>query len=609
VRTSLLTLLGTTPDTWSGAYLHDQYSFSSRRRATRAALGDAMTRANTVTVWQSVSAENRWFGATLGYSFALNILGLTSSIYMLQIYDRVLTSYSFATLTVLSIITAVAFLAMGGLEALRSSLLQRAGARIAHRLGPLAFRAQLRGAAVENAPSTQPLRDVDTIRRLIGGPAATAAFDLPWSPVYFVLLYVLHPALFWLTAGAGVVLAIVAYWNDRVNSAASAAAATAHLKTMQFAESAARAGEPMVAMGASVGLSDFWLRRSRGAMEMALYATEREAAFHALAKFFRNCLQTALLGVGAGLTIAGELSSGGLIAGTILGTRAIAPVEATIGAWKTVLSAREAWSRLDRVLCTLTAGVLGMALPRPAGAVCADSVALVPPGAQRPVLTRLSFALSAGEQLAIVGPSGSGKTTLIRAIMGLLPCATGSIRVDGAEVTGWQKNDLGRWIGYLPQAPVPVAGTIAQNIARFADAPSEDIIAAARLAGVHELVLSLPNGYDTDLSAVRLSGGQMQRIALAAALFGDRPVVILDEPEAHLDTDGETQLRQTLQQLRAKGATVIIVSHRPSAVQGADKLLLLRDGNGEFGPRDEILSKIMRATATVGGAKTRAAGE
>jgi PrtD family type I secretion system ABC transporter len=498
---------------------------------------------------------------------------------------------------------------MGGLEALRSTLLQRAGARIAHRLGPYAFQVQLRGVAVENVPSTQPLRDVDTIRRLVAGPAAAAAFDLPWSPVYFVLLYVLHPALFWLTAGAGAVLAAVAYWNDRINSAASASAATAHLKTMQFAESAARAGEPMVAMGASGGLSDFWLGRSRAAMEMALKATEREAGFHSLAKFFRNFLQISLLGVGAALTIAGELSSGGLIAGTILGTRAIAPVEAAIGAWKSVLSAREAWERLDTVLRSLTAGAIGLTLPRPAGAIAAENVALVPRGAQRAILTRLSFRLGAGEQLAIVGPSGSGKSTLIRAIMGLLPCAAGNIRIDGAEVTAWQKNDLGRWIGYLPQAPVPVAGTIAQNIARFAEAPSEDIIAAAREAGVHELILSLPGGYDTDLGSVRLSGGQMQRIALAAALFGDRPIVILDEPEAHLDSEGETQLGQTLQRLRQRGTTVIIVSHRPSAVRLADKLLLLRDGQGEFGPRDEILSKIMRAPSAVRAPKTRAAGE
>jgi PrtD family type I secretion system ABC transporter len=564
---------------------------------------------NSANVWRAVSAESRWFGATLGYSFAINLLGLTSSIYMLQVYDRVLTSYSFATLIVLSIIATFAFLAMGGLEALRSALLQRAGARIAHRLGPHAFEAQMRGAAGNNAPSTQPLRDVDTIRGLISGPAATAAFDLPWSPVYFILLYVLHPALFALTAGAGVLLALVAYWNDRTNATSSATAANAQLKSMQFAESAARAGEPMVAMGAAGGLAGFWLGRSRTAMEMTLTATEREAAFHSLAKFFRNCLQTALLGVGAALTIAGELSSGGLIAGTILGTRAIAPVEAAIGAWKTVLGAREAWSRLDDVLRLLTSRVDGMSLPRPTGAIAAENVVLVPPGARRPVLARLSFALGAGEQLAIIGPSGSGKSTLIRAIMGLLPCAAGSIRIDGAEVTAWQQNDLGRWIGYLPQAPVAVAGTIAQNIARFADASSEIIIAAAKLAGVHDLILSLPGGYDTDLGALRLSGGQMQRIALAAALFGERPVVILDEPEAHLDTDGETQLRQTLQQLRANGTTVVIVSHRPSAIQSADKLLLLRDGQSEFGPRDDILSKIMRATATVAGAKTRAAGE
>jgi PrtD family type I secretion system ABC transporter len=567
----------------------------------------------TLTVRQTLADERDAFLAALGYSLAINLLGLTSSLYMLQVYDRVLTSYSIATLVVLSIIAAFAFLAMGGLEALRGSLLQRTGARVAHRLGPHAFHVQLRGSAAQNAPALQPLRDVETVRNLVGGPATIALFDLPWSPIYFLLLYILHPALFWMTAGAGALLAVVAYMNDRVNASASDAAAKEQLKALQFAENAARGGEPVVAMGAMQSLSTFWLARSRHAMEVGLSASEREAAFHSLAKFLRNCLQTALLGVGAALTIAGEMSSGGLIAGTILGTRAIAPIEATIGAWKSVLSARQAWTRLDAFLATLVAFAPGMALPRPAGAVTAEGVALVPPGAQRPVLTRLSFHIAAGEQLAVVGPSGSGKSTLIRAIMGLLPCATGAIRIDGAEVTAWQKADLGRWIGYLPQAPTPLAGTIAQNIARFADAPSEEIIAAAQQAGVHELILSLPNGYDTELGpgGVRLSGGQMQRIALAGALFGDRPVVILDEPEAHLDTDGETQLRQTLQRLRARGATVIIVSHRPAAVALADKLLLLRDGHAEFGPREEILSKIMRATTPVSAvpAKTRAAGE
>lgn len=568
---------------------------------------------NGLTVWRMLSDERGAFGSTLGYSLAINLLGLTSSLYMLQVYDRVLTSYSFATLIVLSLIAAFAFLAMGGLEALRSSLLQRTGARIAHRLGPHAFHVQLRGSAALNAPALQPLRDVDTIRGLVGGPAALAAFDLPWSPIYFLLLYVLHPVLFWMTVVAGALLALIAYWNDRVNATASADAAKGQLKSLQFAESAANAGEPLMAMGAAGSMSDYWLARSRDAMEKGLHATEREAAFHSLAKLLRNFLQTGLLGAGAALTISGDLSSGGLIAGTILGTRAIAPVEAAIGAWKTVLGAREAWARLDAALAALLTTVPGMALPRPSGAITAENVALVPPGAPRPILTRLSFHLNAGEQLALVGPSGSGKSTLTRAIMGLMGCAGGNIRIDGAEVTAWQRADLGRWIGYLPQTPVPLAGTIAQNIARFADASSEEIIAAAQQAGVHELILSLPNGYDTDLSSggVRLSGGQMQRIALAGALFGDRPIIILDEPEAHLDTDGETQLRQTLQRLRARRATVIIVSHRPSAVTMADKLLLLRDGHAEFGPREEILSKIMRATTSVSSAtaKTRVAGE
>ncbi len=540
--------------------------------------------------------------SVLGFGLAINLLGLTSSLYMLQIYDRVLSSYSIETLVVLSLIAAVALLSLAGLEALRSSLLQRLGARTAYRLGPYAFQIQLRGSAGRDAPALQPLRDIDAIRNLVGGPVTASLLDLPWSPVYFILLYVLHPVLFVVALVASALIGAVAYFNDRTNAEASATAAKENLKALQFAEVAARNGEPLVAMGATDSVSAHWLSASSKALQHSLAATEREASFHALARFLRNTLQIALLGAGAALTIAGELSGGGLIAGSILGARALQPVEAVVGAWKSVLSARQAWERLDAALASLAKETATMSLPRPKGSVSAESVALVPPGAQRPILSRVSFELAPGEQLAIVGPSGSGKSTLVRAIMGLLPCAAGSIRIDGSDVAVWQQADLGQWIGYLPQAPLAMAGTVAQNISRFEDVPSAAIIAAAEAADVHEMIQALPKGYDTELgpAGLRLSGGQMQRIALAAALFGDRPVVVLDEPEAHLDSEGEAHLRAALQRLRERKATVIVVSHRPAAVTLTDKLLVLRDGRAEFGPREEILGKIMRS-ATPGG--------
>jgi PrtD family type I secretion system ABC transporter len=403
--------------------------------------------------------------------------------------------------------------------------------------------------------------------------------------------------LFIVAAVASVLIGGVAFMNDRLNAAASATAAKENLKALQFAEVAARNGEPLVAMGAAESVSSHWLGASRNAMQHSLAATEREAGFHALARFLRNALQIALLGTGAALTIAGEMSGGGLIAGSILGARALQPVEAVVGAWKSVLSAREAWGRLDAWLESLAKGPATMPLPRPAGLLSADNAALVPPGGQRPILSRISFEIAPGEQMAIVGPSGSGKSTLVRAIMGLIPCAAGSIRIDGSDVSVWQQTDLGQWIGYLPQAPLAMAGTVAQNISRFEDAPSEAIIAAAEAANVHEMIQALPKGYDTELgpAGLRLSGGQMQRIALASALFGDRPVIVLDEPEAHLDSEGEAQLRTTLQRLRERKATVIVVSHRPAAVTLTDKLLVLRDGRAEFGPREEIMGKIMRS--------------
>lgn len=540
--------------------------------------------------------------SVLGYGLAINLLGLTSSLYMLQIYDRVLSSYSIETLVVLSLIAAVALLSMAGLEALRSSMLQRLGARTAYSLGPYAFQIQLRGSAGRDAPALQPLRDVDAIRNLVGGPVTASFLDLPWSPVYFILLYVLHPILFAVAFVASLLIGAVAFFNDRVNARASAAAAKENLHALQFAEVAARNGEPLVAMGATDSVSAHWLSASSNALKHSLAATEREASFHALARFLRNSLQIALLGTGAALTIAGELSGGGLIAGSILGARALQPVEAVVGAWKSVLSARQAWERLDESLATLAKETSTMPLPRPKGALSAENVALVPAGAQRSILSRVSFDLAPGEQLAVVGPSGSGKSTLVRAIMGLLPCAAGAIRIDGSDVAVWQQADLGQWIGYLPQAPLAMAGTVAQNISRFEQASSEAIIAAAEAADVHEMIQSLPKGYDTELgpAGLRLSGGQMQRIALATALFGDRPIVVLDEPEAHLDSEGEAHLRTALLKLRERKATVVVVSHRPAAVTLTDKLLVLRDGRAEFGPREEIMGKIMRSATPSG---------
>jgi len=560
-------------------------------------------------VWQAITEQRQSLWTVLGFSLAINLLGLTSSLYMLQIYDRVLSSYSVDTLIALTVIAFVALAAMTGLEGVRSLLLQRLGARVSDRLGGTAFKSQLKGASSEG-PSIQPLRDLETIRGAIGSQTAAVACDLPWSPIYFLLLFWLHPIIFWAAIAIGLCLFAVAYANDRTNAATSARNAAEHLKAMQFAESAARSGEAMMAMGAAGNITSTWQKRTRDAVIHTLDTLERESLLSALSRFLRLFLQVGLLGLGAALALAGELSVGGIIAGSILGARAVTPIDGIIGSWKTVLAAREAARRIDALYAAQPDTTDAMQLPAPQGRIAADGIAVAPPGGSRPLFTRVSFQLEPGEQMAIIGPSGTGKSTLLRAIVGLAPCAVGKIRIDGAEVVQWQAGDLGRWIGYLPQSPLPIGGTVAQNIARFGEANAEAVVQAARDAGAHDLILNLPQGYDTPIGigGIRLSGGQMQRIALATALYSRPPIVVLDEPESHLDGDGESELRAVLQGLRERRVTVIAVSHRPSAVAVVDKVLLLRGGTGEFGPRDEMLRRVMRAANPLP-ARTAGGGE
>jgi PrtD family type I secretion system ABC transporter len=551
----------------------------------------------------ALSEDKANIAVVLAISFFINILGLTTAIYMLQVYDRVLASYSVDTLVVLTVIAAFALMTMSSLEAVRTGILQRTGARIADKLGPRVLGVQLADGPKFDAPAVQPLRDVETVRSAIGGPFAAALCDLPWSLMYFLLLYLLHPILFSVTLVFSVLLLGVALLNERMSARSSAVVAKDQLQALQFAESAMRAGEPLAAMGSVDAVTRHWHQRARKAALRALHTLDAEAAMHATARFLRWMLQILLLGGGAALAIAGELSAGGVIAASILGARAAAPIEGVIGSWRVAIAVRQAMERLGSLLGTSIPRLEGIALPRPTGRLLAERASVLLPNSQKLLFSGVSFKLAPGEQMAIIGPSGSGKSTLARAIIGLVPLATGNIRLDDVEVSAWRKRDLGRWIGYLPQTPIALMGSVSENIARLEPHADEEIIAAAREAGADAIIRSLPNGYDTPIGVggVRLSGGQLQWVAIAGSLFGAPPLVVLDEPESHLDGDGETQLRSMLGRLRERQATVVIVSHRPAVVQVVDWLMVLRDGRAEFGQREEMMKRTLRISGSASG--------
>jgi PrtD family type I secretion system ABC transporter len=546
---------------------------------------------------RAIAACRTQFVAVGLFSGVVNGLQLTVSIYMMQVFDRVLSTRNLNTLLYLTLIAIAAVGLLALLEAARSRVMQRVGAWIEEKVAPEGFaravESQLRGRAYR----MEALRDLGVCRGFLASPGALALYDVPWVPVYLLVIFLLHPLLGVVALAGAVLLLGLTIVNELATSALLKEANTAAMSTQRRAESIVRNAEVIDSMGMLPAVMARW---RHGVAEMSVpmnRAMDRAAPLLAMTKFFRLAVQIAILGIGAYLVLGQELTSGASIAASIIMGRALAPVEQMIGGWKQLVQARQSWRRLQAFLVLPRLRPPGIPLPEPTGRLAVERVTYGFPGTGVAVVKGVAFNLDPGESLAVIGPSAAGKTTLIRLLTGTLQAAQGSVRLDGADVHTWQREDFGRHVGYLPQDVELFDGTVLDNIARMAEAPAEAVYDAAKLAGAHEMILRLPKGYETEIGegGQHLSGGQRQQVGLARAMFGNPKFIVLDEPNSNLDGDSEAALLRALQELRRRKITVVLVSHRPVLVQGVEKVLLMRDGAVEmFGPRAEVLKKIMK---------------
>jgi ATP-binding cassette, subfamily C, type I secretion system permease/ATPase len=535
------------------------------------------------------------------FSVFVNLLMLTGPIYMLQIYDRVLGSRSESTLLALTLLMAFFFVIMGVLDYTRGRVLARIGATFQARLDRRVFSAVLRREAVASSSgqqTTNTLRDLESVQRVLSSPVFTAVFDIPWTPVFLAGILIFHPWLGYLALAGGGVLILLTVLNQVLTVGPVNSANAATMRADQLAEQLRTEAEMVRALGMSDAAFDRWHRARTESLNDTILSSDRAGQFSAISKTFRMFLQSAMLGLGALLVLKGELSPGAMIAGSILLGRALAPVDMAIGQWQMVQRARQGWQRLVELLGEVPPEAPRTRLPRPAGHLTAENLTVVPPGQSQASLRMLNFEVRPGEALGVIGPSGAGKSTLARTITGVWRPAGGKIRLDGASLDQFEPATLGQHIGYLPQRVQLFDGTIAENIAGLSISPDDAaVVEAAKKAAAHELILQLPDGYDTRVSVGggMLSGGQMQRIGLARAMYGNPVVLVLDEPNSNLDNDGSVALNAAVREMKAQGGAVLIMAHRPSAISECDMLLVLDHGMAKaFGPRDEVLGRTVQ---------------
>ncbi|SDR10613.1 ATP-binding protein HasD [Pseudomonas sp. UC 17F4] len=555
-------------------------------------------------VLQALKACRAGFANIGLFTAVINLLMLAPALYMLQVYDRVLSSGNEMTLLMLSLMVLGLFAFMGLLEWVRSLVVIRLGTQMDMRLNPRVFEAAYQASlAGHKGAANQVLSDLTTLRQFATGQALFAFFDAPWFPVYLLVMFLFSPWLGLMALVGAVLLTILAWVNERLTQAPFAEAGQLAQQAGQQAGANLRNAEVMEAMGMLAAVGQRWASLHHGFLLRQNLGSERTAAVTAVSKSLRLTLQSLVLGLGAWLAIEQLITPGMMIAGSILMARVLAPIDQLIAVWRQWGSARQAYERLHSLLSEQPPRALGMPLPAPSGRLLVEQLSALQPGTRKPCLANLGFELAAGDSLGIIGASGSGKSTLARLLVGAAIPAAGKVRLDGAELQQWDKGLLGAHIGYLPQDVQLFAGSIAENIARLGEVDSHQVVAAAQLAGVHELILKLPNGYDTQLGegGAGLSGGQRQRIGLARALYGLPALIVLDEPNSNLDDFGERALLEAIRQVKAQQRTLILITHKSSLLAAVDKLLVLQNGQMQaFGPTARVLQDLQRSHKPAG---------
>ena len=550
---------------------------------------------------EAIASLRPYFVRTGWFSLVCSLLVLAPSGYMLEVYDRVVNSRSYTTLVMLTLLVLGVYVVMEVLEWARSEVMRAASAELDRKMSLRIFNAIFE-ASLRRIPggTQQPLNDFRQVRDFLYSPVLLASMESPVSLVMMVLLFLINPLLGWSALAFAVLQTLVAWLNERNTKPPLMQANRADIEAQQYADNTLRNAEVIESMGMLCDTHRRWLAKQQEFLGQQALASERAGGFQAIAKLLQNTLASLLLGLGCWLLLQDKLNGGAgmMIVASILGGRMLAPLVQVVSQWQTVVNVRDAWARLDALLEAVPARDPGMALPAPRGALLVEQLIAAAPGNPAPILRGVQFALAPGDVLAVVGPSAAGKTTLARLLVGLWPAQGGKVRLDGADIHAWSKAELGAHLGYLPQGVELFEGTLAENIARFAEVETAKVEAAARAVGLHEFILSLPLGYDSPVGpeGARLSGGQRQRVGLARALYGDPVFVVLDEPNSSLDEEGDAALARAIKEAKARGTTFVIMTHRTSVLGVADKMLVLRDGLQQaFGPRDEVLAALHQA--------------